>query len=182
MFYFFLCKQVPKKAHKKGRVSEQEQLATKLDKALSLTKLGKFNKSSCRFTDTSSSGKSRASGVGGGGSGGSGSGSKRPALSDADARAGRPGKSGLSKDLSSAFVHKSSSKGGKSKTAGKTKTPEASLKGRCQRKVSYSPARSELSSFSNSKYGKPFDDDDRKPSPAWRLLGDETSCPDLSQQ
>lgn len=147
VFYFFSCKQVPKKAHKKGRVSEQEQLATKLDKALSLTKLGKFNKSSCRFTDTSSSGKSRASG----GSGGGSSGSKRPALSDADARTGRPGKSGLSKDLSSSFAHKSSSKGGKSKTAGKTKTPEASLKGRSQRKVSYSPARSELSSFSNSK-------------------------------
>lgn len=141
---------MPKKAHKKGRVSEQEQLATKLDKALSLTKLGKFNKSSCRFTDTSSSGKSRASGGSGGGSG-----SKRPALSDADARAGRPGKSGLSKDLSSAFVHKS--KGGKSKTAGKTKTPQPSFKGRSQRKVSYSPARSELSSFSNSKYGNDYD-------------------------
>lgn len=143
---FSFCKQVPKKTHKKGRVSEQEQLATKLDKALSLTKLGKFNKSSCRFTDTSSSGKSRASGGSGGGGG-----SKRPALSDADARMGRPSRSGLSKDLSSAYTHKSSSKGGKSKTAGKTKTPDASLKGRSQRKVSYSPARSELSSFSNSK-------------------------------
>ena len=135
---------MPRKTHKKGRVSEQEQLATKLDKALSLTKLGKFSKSSSRFTDIAS-GKSRSSA---GGSGSSSSSSKRPMLTDVDARA-KVGKSGLAKDLG--FVHKSSSKGGKSKSAGKLKAPEPGLKGIAQRKVSYSPARSEVSSYSNSK-------------------------------
>lgn len=137
---------MPRKTHKKGRVSEQEQLATKLDKALSLTKLGKFSKSSSRFTDIAS-GKSRSS-AGGIGSSGSSSSSKRPMLTDVDARA-KVGKSGLAKDLG--FVHKSSSKGGKSKSAGKLKAPEPGLKGIAQRKVSYSPARSEVSSYSNSK-------------------------------
>lgn len=149
---------MPKKAHKKGRVSEQEQLASKLDKALSLTKLGKFPKSSsCRFTDSTSSGKSRASGGGGGGGSGGGSGSnssnRRPTLTDNDPRA-KASKSGLAKDLVYGHKSSSSSKGGKSKTSSssKLKASDATLKGRSQRKVSYSPARSEISSYSNSKF------------------------------
>lgn len=122
-------------AVKKSRVSEQEQLASKLDKALSLTKLSKLSKSSCKFIE-GSSGKSRAS-----------SGSRVPMLTDLDMRA-KMGKSSLSKDLS--IFHKSS-KGGKSKMAAKTKPSDLCLKGKGQRKTPYSPMRSEISSFSNSK-------------------------------
>lgn len=120
---------------KKSRVSEQEQLASKLDKALSLTKMGKLSKPSCKFIDCSS-GKSRAS-----------SGSRMPMLTELDMRV-KMGKSGLSKDLS--IFHKSS-KGGKSKMGTKTKPSDPCLKGKGQRKAPYSPVRSEISSYSNSK-------------------------------
>lgn len=132
-FYFF--EQAPKMVVKKSRVSEQEQLASKLDKALSLTKLSKLSKSSCKFIE-GSSGKSRAS-----------SGSRVPMLTDLDMRV-KMGKSSLSKDLST--FHKSS-KGGKSKMAAKTKLSDPCLKEKGQRKAPYSPMRSEISSFSNSK-------------------------------
>lgn len=122
-------------AVKKSRVSEQEQLASKLDKALSLTKLSKFSKPSCKFID-GSSGKSRTS-----------SESRVPMLTDLDMRV-KMGKSNLSKDLS---IFQKTSKGGKSKTAAKTKPSEVSLKGKGQRKAPYSPVRSEISSYSNSK-------------------------------
>lgn len=110
-------------------------MASKLDKALSLTKLSKLSKSSCKFIE-GSSGKSRAS-----------SGSRVPMLTDLDMRV-KMGKSSLSKDLS--IFHKSS-KGGKSKMAAKTKPSDPCLKGKGQRKTPYSPMRSEISSFSNSK-------------------------------
>lgn len=119
-------------AVKKSQVSEQEQLASKLDKALSLTKLSKLRKPSCKFID-GSSGKSRAS-----------SGSRVPMLTNIDMRVNM-GKS----SLSSIFCK--SSKGGKSKMAAKTKPSDPCLKGKVQRKAPYSPMRSEISSYSNSK-------------------------------
>lgn len=121
--------------NKKRRVSEQEQLASKLDKALSLTKLGKLNKVSCKFVE-GSPGKSRAT-----------SGSRLPVLPDIDGR-NKMGKSSLSKDLS--LFHKSS-KGGKGKMTSKSKPSDSRLKGKGQRKSTYSPMRSEISSYSNSK-------------------------------
>ncbi|KAL0197257.1 hypothetical protein M9458_005797, partial [Cirrhinus mrigala] len=95
---------------------EQEQLASKLDKALSLTKLSKLSKPSCKFIDGSS-------------------GNRVSMLSDIDVRV-KMGKSSLSKDLS--IFHKSS-KGGKSKMAAKTKPSDPCLKGKGQRKAPYSP-------------------------------------------
>ncbi|XP_051569961.1 trinucleotide repeat-containing gene 18 protein-like isoform X2 [Myxocyprinus asiaticus] len=125
--------ELTKMGMKKSRVSEQEQLASKLDKALSLTKLVKLGKPSCKFAD-GSSGKSRVS-----------SGSRIPSLTDIDLRV-KTGKSSLSKNFD--IFHKSS-KGGKSKIATKTKSSDPCLKGKCQRKVPYSPLRSEISSYSN---------------------------------
>ncbi|XP_051571991.1 trinucleotide repeat-containing gene 18 protein-like isoform X6 [Myxocyprinus asiaticus] len=126
--------EVPKMGMKKSRVSEQELLASKLDKALSLTKLSKLRKPSCKFVD-GSSGKSRAS-----------SGSRISLLTDIDMRV-KMGKSSLSKDFG--IFHKSS-KGGKSKMATKTKPSDPCLKGKGQRKAPYSPLRSEISSYSNN--------------------------------
>lgn len=122
-------------AVKKSRVSEQEQLASKLDKALSLTKFSKLSKPSCKFID-GSSGKSRAS-----------SSSRIPMLTDIDMRVNM-GKSSLLKDLS---IFYKSSKGGKIKMAAKRKPSDPCLKGKGQRKAPYSPMRSEISSYSNSK-------------------------------
>ncbi len=122
-------------AVKKSRVSEQEQLASKLDKALSLTKLSKLSKPSCKFID-GSSGKSRAS-----------SSSRVPMLTDIGMRVNM-GKSSLSKDLS---IFYKSSKGGKIKMAAKRKPSDPCLKGKGQRKAPYSPMRSEIGSYSNSK-------------------------------
>ncbi len=119
-------------AVKKSRVSEQEQLASKLDKALSLTKLSKLSKPSCKFID-GSSGKSRAS-----------SGSRVPMLTDIDMRVNM-GKSSLSN------IFYKTSKGGKSKMAAKMKPSDLCLKGKGQRKAPFSPMRSEISSYSNSK-------------------------------
>ncbi|XP_056609882.1 trinucleotide repeat-containing gene 18 protein isoform X3 [Triplophysa dalaica] len=126
--------ETPKMGMKKSRLSEQEQLASKLDKALSLTKIGKLGKPSCKIID-GSSGKSRAN-----------SGSRIPMLTDIDMRV-KMGKSGLSKDLS---IFLKSSKGGKSKMGTKTKPSDPCLKGKGQRKAPYSPVRSEISSYSNN--------------------------------
>lgn len=116
-------------------MSEQEQLASKLDKALSLTKLGKPNKASCKFVD-GSSGKSRTP-----------SGSKLSMLPDISMR-NKMAKSKLSKDRG--FFHKCS-KGDKSKMSNKLKPLDLCLKGKGQRKASNSPVRSEISSYSNSE-------------------------------
>ncbi|KAF5899275.1 trinucleotide repeat-containing 18 protein isoform X1, partial [Clarias magur] len=126
--------EVPKTGSKKSQVSEQEQLASKLDKALSLTKLGKSNKTSCKFVDGSSA-KSRTP-----------SGSRLSLLPDMSVR-NKMAKSKLSKELG--FFHKSS-KGGKSKMSNKLKPSDSCLKGKGQRKASNSPVRSEISSYSNN--------------------------------
>lgn len=128
-------KQVTKGGNKKGQVSDQEQLASKLSKALSLNKMCKPSKASCKFAE-GSSGKSKAS-----------SGKGVSSLSDTDMR-NKMAKSSLSKDLS--FFHKSS-KGGKSKTVTKFKSSDSCLKGKGQRKAPNSPVRSEISSSYNSK-------------------------------
>lgn len=154
--------EVPKIAVKKSRVSEQEQLASKLDKALSLTKLNKFSKPSCKFID-GSSGKSRPS-----------SGSRVPMLTDLDVRV-KMGKSSLSKDLG---IFQKTSKGGKSKTAAKTKPSEACLKGKGQRKAPYSPVRSEISSYSNNTDSE--EEDSLKDGwPSSSMLGRTGSHPQL---
>lgn len=110
-------------------------MASKLDKALSLTKLGKSNKASCKFVDGSSA-KSRTP-----------SGSRLSMLPDISAK-NKMAKSKLSKDLG--FFHKSS-KGGKNKMSSKLKASDSCLKGKSQRKASNSPVRSEISSYSNSE-------------------------------
>lgn len=120
---------------KKSQVSEQEQLASKLDKALSLTKLGKPNKASCKFVD-GSSGKSRIP-----------SGGKLSMLPEIS-MTNKIAKSKLSKDLG-CFLK--SSKGGKIKMPNKLKPSDTCPKEKGQRKASNSPVRSEISSYSNSE-------------------------------
>ncbi|KAG7459991.1 hypothetical protein MATL_G00216470 [Megalops atlanticus] len=124
------------KRSKKRRVSEQEQLATKLDKALSLTKMGKLHKSPFQFAE-GVSGKPRSS---------SGSCSRLSMLHEMELKA-NSGKQSLSKGLG---IFQKSSKGGKNKMAAKAKNMEPCLNVKGQRKVSHSPARSEVSSYSNN--------------------------------
>ncbi|XP_060799022.1 trinucleotide repeat-containing gene 18 protein isoform X3 [Neoarius graeffei] len=156
--------EVSKTGNKKNPVSEQEQLASKLDKALSLTKLGKPNKSSCKFVD-GSSGKSRPP-----------SGSRLSMLPDISVR-NKMAKSKLSKELG--FFPKSS-KGGKSKMSNKLKPSDSCLKGKSPRKASNSPVRSEISSYSNNT-----DSEEDSMKDGWRphaMLGRSGSCAQIPGQ
>ncbi|XP_017309890.1 trinucleotide repeat-containing gene 18 protein isoform X2 [Ictalurus punctatus] len=156
--------EVPKTGSKKSQVSEQEQLASKLDKALSLTKLGKPNKAACKFVD-GSSGKSRTP-----------SGSRLSMLPDTSVR-NKMAKSKLSKDLG--FFHKSS-KGGKSKMSNKLKPSDSCLKGKGQRKASNSPARSEISSYSNNTDSE--EDSMKDGWPPHAMLGRSGPCAQIPSQ
>ncbi|KAG9349796.1 hypothetical protein JZ751_026149, partial [Albula glossodonta] len=119
--------QMQMKSTKRKKVSEQEQLASKLDKALSLTKLGKFHKSPFQFADETSG---KAKGL---------------MLHEV----GLKGKEGEGKSRSKGLgLFQKPSKGGKNKMAAKTKNMEPCLKVKSQLKPTYSPARSELSSYS----------------------------------
>ncbi|XP_058234405.1 trinucleotide repeat-containing gene 18 protein isoform X1 [Hemibagrus wyckioides] len=156
--------EVPKTGSKKSQVSEQEQLASKLDKALSLTKLGKSNKASCKFVDGSSA-KSRTP-----------SGSRLSMLPDISAK-NKMAKSKLSKDLG--FFHKSS-KGGKNKMSSKLKPSDSCLKGKSQRKASNSPVRSEISSYSNNTDSE--EDSMKDGWPPHAMLGRSGPCAQIPGQ
>ncbi|MCI4392182.1 hypothetical protein PGIGA_G00143170 [Pangasianodon gigas] len=156
--------EVPKTGSKKSQVSEQEQLASKLDKALSLTKLGKPTKASCKFVD-GSSGKSRTP-----------SGSRLSMLPDISVR-NKMAKSKLSKDLG--FFHKSS-KGGKNKMSNKLKPSDSCLKGKGQRKASNSPVRSEISSYSNNTDSE--EDSVKDGWPPHAMLGRSGPCAQIPGQ
>ncbi|XP_062868829.1 trinucleotide repeat-containing gene 18 protein isoform X2 [Trichomycterus rosablanca] len=154
--------EVSKAGNKKGQVSDQEQLASKLYKALSLNKMCKPNKSSCKFAD-GSSGKSKAP-----------SGKGLP--SDTDLR-NKMTKSSLSKELS--FFHKSS-KGGKSKMASKWKPSDSCLKGKGQWKAPNSPVRSEISSSYNNSDSE--EEDSVKDVWSQSMLGRSGPCMQISGQ
>ncbi|KAK2836594.1 hypothetical protein Q7C36_014463 [Tachysurus vachellii] len=156
--------EVPKTGSKKSQISEQEQLASKLDKALSLTKLGKSNKASCKFVDGSSA-KSRTP-----------SGSRLSILPDISAK-NKMAKSKMSKDLG--FFHKSS-KGGKNKISYKLKPSDSCLKGKTQRKASNSPVRSEISSYSNNTDSE--EDSMKDGWPPHAMLGRSGPCTQIPGQ
>ncbi|KAJ8253792.1 hypothetical protein COCON_G00204040 [Conger conger] len=128
--------EMPMKSNKKRRVSEQEQLASKLDRALSLTKLGKLHRSPFQYTE----------GHYGRATPGSGSCGKFSALREMELKA-KAGKQSLSKGLG---LFQKSSKGGKNKMAAKTKNMEPCMNVKGQQKALYSPVRSEVSSYSNN--------------------------------
>lgn len=109
-------------------------MASKLDKALSLTKQDKL-KSPFKFAD-SSGGKLKA---GGGGS---------RYLPSHEALPSKEEKKSLAKNLGLSLK---STKEGKNKVAAKMKKMEVGLKVKNQLKVSHSPAISEVSSYSYSK-------------------------------
>lgn len=112
--------------------SDQEQLASKLDKALSLTKQDKL-KSPFKFAD-SSGGKPKTSGGG-----------SRYLPSHEPSK---EEKKSLAKNLGLSLK---TTKEGKNKVAAKMKKMEVGLKVKNQLKVSHSPAISEVSSYSYSK-------------------------------
>ncbi|XP_008934551.1 PREDICTED: trinucleotide repeat-containing gene 18 protein-like, partial [Merops nubicus] len=122
------------KLKKKKVPSDQEQLASKLDKALSLTKQDKL-KSPFKFAD-SSGGKPKTSGGG------------SRYLPPHEALPSKEEKKSLAKNLGLSLK---TSKEGKSKVAAKMKKMEVGLKVKNQLKVSHSPAISEVSSYSYSK-------------------------------
>lgn len=121
------------KLKKKKVPSDQEQLASKLDKALSLTKQDKL-KSPFKFAD-SSGGKLKTSG------GGSRYLPAHEALPSKEEK-------NLAKNLGLSLK---TSKEGKNKVTAKMKKMEVGLKVKNQLKVSHSPAISEVSSYSYSK-------------------------------
>ncbi|XP_076865290.1 trinucleotide repeat-containing gene 18 protein isoform X2 [Brachyhypopomus gauderio] len=126
--------EVSKGGGKKYRQSEQERLASKLDKALSLSKLSKLSKGSSKAPE-GPVGRFRPT-----------PGDGLPMHPDIDMRS-KTAKSSLSKDLGLFYK---SSKEGKSKMTIMSKPSDPCLKGKGQRKASYSPARSEVSSYSNN--------------------------------
>lgn len=121
------------KIKKKKMASDQEQLASKLDKALSLTKQDKL-KSPFKFSD-SSGGKSKP----GGGCG--------RYLTPYDSLLGKDRKA-LAKGLSLSLK---ASRDGKHKRAAKARKMEAGFKARGPPKLAHSPFASEVSSYSYSK-------------------------------
>lgn len=121
------------KIKKKKVASDQEQLASKLDKALSLTKQDKL-KSPFKFSD-SSGGKSKTSG-----------GCSRY-LTPYDSLLGKDRKA-LAKGLSLSLK---ASREGKHKRAAKPRKMEVGFKARGQPKPAHSPFASEVSSYSYSK-------------------------------
>ncbi|KFO25356.1 Trinucleotide repeat-containing gene 18 protein [Fukomys damarensis] len=118
------------KIKKKKMASDQEQLASKLDKALSLTKQDKL-KSPFKFSD-SSGGKSKTSGGCG------------RFLSPYDSLLGKNRKA-LAKGLGLSLK---SSREGKHKRATKARKMEVGFKARGQPKSAHSPFASEVSSYS----------------------------------
>ena len=114
--------------------SDQEQLASKLDKALSLTKQDKL-KSPFKFAD-SSGGRPKTSGGG------------SRYLPPHEALPSKEEKKSLAKNLGLSLK---TTKEGKNKAAAKMKKMEVGLKVKNQLKVSHSPAISEVSSYSYSK-------------------------------
>uniref|UniRef100_A0A8C0U8L1 Trinucleotide repeat-containing gene 18 protein-like n=1 Tax=Cyanistes caeruleus TaxID=156563 RepID=A0A8C0U8L1_CYACU len=118
------------KLKKKKVPSDQEQLASKLDKALSLTKQDKL-KSPFKFAD-SSGGKLKTSGGG------------SRYLPAHEALPGKEEKN-LAKNLGLSLK---TAKEGKNKVTAKMKKMEVGLKVKNQLKVSHSPAISEVSSYS----------------------------------
>uniref|UniRef100_A0A8C6YPD0 Trinucleotide repeat containing 18 n=1 Tax=Nothoprocta perdicaria TaxID=30464 RepID=A0A8C6YPD0_NOTPE len=119
------------KLKKKKVPSDQEQLASKLDKALSLTKQDKL-KSPFKFAD-SSGGKTKSSGGG------------SRYLPPHETLPSKEEKKNLAKNLGLSLK---TAKEGKSKVAAKMKKMEVGLKVKNQLKVSHSPAISEVSSYS----------------------------------
>uniref|UniRef100_A0A286Y4A5 Trinucleotide repeat containing 18 n=1 Tax=Cavia porcellus TaxID=10141 RepID=A0A286Y4A5_CAVPO len=118
------------KIKKKKMASDQEQLASKLDKALSLTKQDKL-KSPFKFSD-SSGGKSKTSGGCG------------RFLTPYDSLLGKNRKA-LAKGLGLSLK---SSREGKHKRAAKARKMEVGFKARGQPKSAHSPFASEVSSYS----------------------------------
>lgn len=118
------------KIKKKKMASDQEQLASKLDKALSLTKQDKL-KSPFKFSD-GSGGKSKASGGCG------------RYLTPYDSLLGKDRKA-LAKGLSLSLK---ASREGKHKRAAKARKMEVGFKARGQPKSTHSPFASEVSSYS----------------------------------
>uniref|UniRef100_A0A8C0F570 Trinucleotide repeat containing 18 n=1 Tax=Bubo bubo TaxID=30461 RepID=A0A8C0F570_BUBBB len=127
------------KIKKKKVPSDQEQLASKLDKALSLTKQDKL-KSPFKFVD-SSGGKLKTSGGG------------SRYLPPHEALPSKEEKKSLAKNLGLSLK---TTKEGKNKVAAKMKKMEVGLKVKNQLKVSHSPAISEVSSYSYIGEGKAF--------------------------
>ncbi|KAM4878028.1 trinucleotide repeat-containing gene 18 protein isoform 4-T4 [Thomomys bottae] len=128
------------KIKKKKMASDQEQLASKLDKALSLTKQDKL-KSPFKFSDPSG-GKSKSSG-----------GCSR-FLSPYDSLLGKDRKA-LAKGLGLSLK---SSRDGKHKRAAKARKMEVGFKVRGQPKSAHSPFASEVSSYSYNTDSEEEDD------------------------
>ncbi|KYO30745.1 trinucleotide repeat-containing 18 protein isoform C [Alligator mississippiensis] len=136
------------KIKKKKVASDQEQLANKLDKALSLTKQDKL-KSPFKFAD-SSGGKQKTGG-----------GSVSRYLSPHEPLLSKEEKKSMAKSLSLSLK---TSKEGKNKMAAKMKKMEVGLKVKSQLKVSHSPAISEVSSYS---YNTDSEEDDESLKDEW---------------
>ncbi|XP_025778943.1 trinucleotide repeat-containing gene 18 protein [Puma concolor] len=142
------------KIKKKKMASDQEQLASKLDKALSLTKQDKL-KSPFKFSD-SSGGKSKASGGCG------------RYLTPYDSLLGKDRKA-LAKGLSLSLK---ASREGKHKRAAKARKMEVGFKARGQPKSAHSPFASEVSSYS---YNTDSEEDEGFLKDEWSAQGPSSS-------
>uniref|UniRef100_A0A8W4F783 Trinucleotide repeat containing 18 n=1 Tax=Sus scrofa TaxID=9823 RepID=A0A8W4F783_PIG len=138
------------KIKKKKMASDQEQLASKLDKALSLTKQDKL-KSPFKFSD-SSGGKSKTSGGCG------------RYLTPYDSLLGKDRKA-LAKGLSLSLK---ASREGKHKRAAKARKMEVGFKARGQPKSAHSPFASEVSSYS---YNTDSEDEEEFLKDEWAAQG-----------
>lgn len=142
------------KIKKKKMASDQEQLASKLDKALSLTKQDKL-KSPFKFSD-SSGGKAKASGGCG------------RYLTPYDSLLGKDRKA-LAKGLSLSLK---ASREGKHKRAAKARKMEVGFKARGQPKSAHSPFASEVSSYS---YNTDSEEDEEFLKDEWSAQGPSSS-------
>ncbi|XP_016868228.1 trinucleotide repeat-containing gene 18 protein isoform X10 [Homo sapiens] len=142
------------KIKKKKMASDQEQLASKLDKALSLTKQDKL-KSPFKFSD-SAGGKSKTSGGCG------------RYLTPYDSLLGKNRKA-LAKGLGLSLK---SSREGKHKRAAKTRKMEVGFKARGQPKSAHSPFASEVSSYS---YNTDSEEDEEFLKDEWPAQGPSSS-------
>ncbi|KAM8765206.1 trinucleotide repeat-containing gene 18 protein isoform 6-T7 [Rhynchonycteris naso] len=142
------------KMKKKKMASDQEQLASKLDKALSLTKQDKL-KSPFKFSD-SSGGKSKLSG-----------GCSRY-LTPYDSLLGKDRKA-LAKGLSLSLK---ASREGKHKRAAKARKMEVGFKARGQPKSAHSPFASEVSSYS---YNTDSEEEEESLKDEWSAQGPSSS-------
>nr|XP_031532601.1 LOW QUALITY PROTEIN: trinucleotide repeat-containing gene 18 protein [Vicugna pacos] len=142
------------KIKKKKMASDQEQLASKLDKALSLTKQDKL-KSPFKFSD-SSGGKSKPSGGCG------------RFLTPYDSLLGKNRKA-LAKGLSLSLK---ASREGKHKRAAKARKMEVGFKARGQPKSAHSPFASEVSSYS---YNTDSEEEEEFLKDEWSVQGPSSS-------